>query len=341
MMRASGLLIAIVTACGTDGTGTDHPGSDGGAGMDSGGAEADGATAACRQGDPFDPVRLEEVVQFLASDELRGRGPATPGDVAARAFIAERFACLGLAPGMGESFEQPFSAPDGLATANVVGSVPGGDPALADEVIVVGAHHDHLGERGGKIFNGANDNASGVAVLLAMAQAVMARPSPPRRTIVFATFGYEENDGNCLGSEYYAAHPPVGLPVEDVVYMVNADMLGTYPSEGQVVAYGTLADTPARLLLDELVTESGLTVDLGNRAGVDDSDFQAFCDRGVPYVYFETWDRECYHRPCDDADDLDYPHMSSIAALLSDVLVGLADGDVDLAAARGAAPCKL
>ena len=333
--------MATVTACGTDGTGADVPASDGGADTADGGRETDAAPAACREGDPFDPGGLEQVVRFLASDDMRGRAPDTPEDEAARAFVAERFACLGLTPGIGQSFQQPFTAPDGLATANVVGSVRGGDPALADEIIVVGAHHDHLGERGGKIFNGANDNASGVAVLLAMAQAVMNRPSPPRRTIVFATFGYEENDGNCLGSEYYAAHPPDGLPVDDVVYMLDADMLGTYPSEGKLVAYGTLADTPARLLLDDLLAGSDLTVELGERAGVDDSDFQAFCDRGVPYVYFETWDDECYHRPCDDADRLDYPRMSQIGALLADVLVGLADGDRDLAAGRGSAPCSL
>ncbi|HEY8146017.1 MAG TPA: M28 family peptidase [Kofleriaceae bacterium] len=341
MKRACGLLIATMTACGTDGAGADRPGSDGGAVADGGGSGADAATAACRQGDPFDPAALEADVRFLASDEMRGRAPDTPEDVAARAFVAERFACLGLAPGMGQSFQQPFTAPDDLATANVVGVLRGGDPALAGEIIVVGAHHDHLGEKGGKIYNGANDNASGVAVLLAMAKAMVTRSSPPRRTIVFATFGYEENDGNCLGSEHYAAHPPDGLPVEDVVYMVNADMLGTYPSEGQVVAYGSLPDTPARLLLDDLAPASDLDVRLGNRADNDSSDFQAFCDLGVPYIYFETWDRECYHRPCDDADRLDYPHMSAIGALLSEVLVGLADGDGDLAAARGAAPCPL
>lgn len=340
MRAACAVLVAIAAACGSNDFDNDTDADAGGGALD-GAPSSDGGGSACRQGDPFDPASLAEDVQFLASDEMRGRAPDTPEDEAARAFIAERFACLGLAPGMGQSFQQPFTAPDDLATANVVGILPGGDPALAGEIIVVGAHHDHLGEKGGTIYNGANDNASGVAVLLAMAHAMMTRPSPPRRTIVFATFGYEENDGDCLGSEHYAAHPPDGLPVEDVVYMVNADMLGTYPSEGQVVAYGTLPDTPARLLLDDLAPASDLDVTLGNRADTDASDFQAFCDRGVPYVYFETWDRECYHRPCDDADRLDYPHMSAIGGLLSEVLVGLADGDGDLAAARGAAPCTL
>lgn len=339
MRAAYAVLVAIAAGCGSNDFDNDTD-ADAGDGAVDGAPSSDGGGAACRQGDPFDPASLEEDVQFLASDEMRGRAPDTPGDVAARAFVAERFACLGLAPGMGQSFQQPFTGHD-LSTANVVGVLRGGDPALANEIILVGAHHDHLGERGGNIYNGANDNASGVTVLLAMAHAMVTRPSPPRRTIVFATFGYEENDGNCLGSEFYAAHPPDGLPVEDVVYVVNADMLGTYPSEGQVVAYGTLADTPARLLLDDLAPASELDVRLGNRADNDSSDFQAFCDRGVPYVYFETWDRECYHRPCDDADRLDYPHMSAIGALFSQVLVGLADGDADLAAARGAAPCPL
>lgn len=333
------LALVVAAACGSGEPA--RPADAAGQSVDDGGTVADaGGTAACLDDDPFDPDALREVVTWLAADERRGRAPGTPEDDATRAFIADRFACLGLTPGMGDSFHQPFTARQ-KATGNVIGYLPGGDPALASEIVLVGAHHDHLGVRDGMTFNGANDNASGVAALLAMAQVMASRPAPPRRTVAFAAFGFEENVGDCLGSEFYADNPPPALPVDDVVYMVDADMVGTYPSEGSVVAYGSLAGTPARALLDQLAPATDLTVELGQRAGVDDSDFQAFCDRGIPYVYFETWDADCYHQPCDDVDGVDFTSMAAVTALLAGVVTGLVDGDVDLAAAHGAAPCSL
>jgi len=331
---------------GDDGAGSGGGGGGGGGddGAGGGAGAGDDAGGGCAiDGDPFDPAALRAGVEFLASDELAGRAPGTAGDAAARMHIEERFRCLGLtAAGPGGSFQQPFEAPDGLETANVVAYAPGSDAALSSEVIVVGAHHDHLGTMGGEVYNGANDNASGVTAMLAVAQAIQRRGTPPRRTIVFAAFGYEENVGDCLGSEFYVDNAPEGLPIDRVVYMVNSDMVGTYPSEEQVSAYGSVPGTPGRALLDDLVAgQADMTFQLGDTADEDDSDFQAFCDLGIPYVYFETWDEECYHSPCDDADRLDYEHMSSLAALMKDLVIGLADTDADLAAARGQGACPL
>jgi hypothetical protein len=356
---ALGALVCLAVACGgSDGGGDEGgPGSgaSGGQGTSSGeggsvGAGAAGGSSAtgagggagvgggsgCVAGLPFDVAALEADVQFLASDELQGRAPGTAGDQAARAFIEERFACLGLSSA-GGSFQQPFVTSTGEDTANVVAFLPGSDPALASEIIVVGAHHDHLGVIDGEIHNGANDNASGVAAMLAMARALRQLDSAPRRTVVFAAFGFEESDVECEGSYHWVAHPPSGLPLEDVVYMVNMDMVGTYPLEERVDAYGSFQGTAARALLDELAGDHpGLTLQLDLEADEGSSDFQAFSDGGVPYLYFETWDEECYHSPCDDADHLDYPSMSDLTSLAFEVLVGLADSSSSLFVASSA-----
>ncbi len=312
---------------------------DGGAAPDAG-DDPDPGNSCVWDGDPFDPAALEAEVTYLASDQLEGRAPETPGDIAARTQIEDRFRCLGLTSAQPDgTYQQPFVTSDGRNTANVVAYVPGSDPAVADDLLVVGAHHDHLGVRRGQIYNGANDNASGVAAVLAVAQALRQRAVPLRRTVVFITFGFEEHVGECEGSKYYVAHAPAALPIDRVVYMINLDMVGTYQYH-DLSAYGAYAGTPGRTTLESLlVSHPELTFDLDAEADVDDSDFQAFCNQGVPYVYFETWDDDCYHSACDDAGRLDYGHMAEIADLATELIVALADGTTDLAAARAQIGC--
>jgi len=300
----------------------------------SAGNDADGARGIA-------PAALEEEVQFLASDAMRGRAPGTAEDRELRAHIAERFAGLGLDPAAG-SFQQEFVDSRGRTTANVVAVLPGSDPQVAGEVIVIGAHHDHLGARDGKIWNGANDNASGVATVLAVAEAVAAQGERPRRTIAFATFGSEEI--GLEGSRYFARHPPAQVPLEDVVYMINLDMVGTYFNDDWVYAFGSFSRTPARAALDELlVARPDLTVELAASAveveGRGDSDYDSFCRAGIPYLYFFTEDDECYHRPCDDPERLDYRHMADIGELTAGALLWLADSEMDLADARARLGC--
>jgi hypothetical protein len=324
-MRTLALLLVLTTACtagappaGDDDGGDDDvgPGPDGGADDPDGGGE-------CPTGDPFAPAGLEDGVRFLASDELGGRASDTPGDAATRDLIEDAFRCAGLAPGgPGGSYQQPFVAPDGTAAANVIGYLEGSDPSLAGEVVILGAHHDHLGTMGGQIYNGANDNASGVMALLAVARALA--EDPPARTVGFVTFGYEEHDGNCEGSEYYVDHAPAALAMNRVTYMIDLDMVGTYQQAGEVSVYGANAGTPGRTILDGLAGIHGLDLAHEGNAGTDDSDFQAFADLGIRYVYFETWDDACYHQPCDDAARIDYAGMASIARLSRDLVVALA-----------------
>ena len=281
-------------------------------------------------GTPYAVAIMRERVTLLAAPDLEGRSPGTSGDARARAFIAEQFACLGLVPaGSNGSYEQPFTD-DGDATANVVGYVKGSDED--GDIIVVGAHHDHLG--GG--YLGANDNASGVVALLAVAQAVQQRATPPKRTIVFATFGAEER--GMRGSYHYVAHPPDGLPIARVVQIVNLDMVGSHASRGFVAAMGTfrgLAATGVLAKLDDRYPK--LSVGFGGVAR--GSDHEPFCKQGIPYVFFWTPDKSCYHRKCDTATRVDYPRMVDIAALAGDLTEALADSDTDLADLRRTRGC--
>lgn len=280
-------------------------------------------------GKPYDVAVLKELVTFLASKELDGRAPNTDGDRATRKLIADRFRCLGLVPA-GDDYELPFEAA-GNPTANVVGYIKGSDPDVGDEIIYVGAHHDHEG----KGHLGANDNASGLTGLLAVAQAVR-QGEPPRRTIVFATFGGEEL--GMLGSYHLAAHPPEGLPNDKVVQFINLDMIGTHSARGFVAAMGSLPKLASRPILDKLARKfPKISVAAGGRAR--GSDYEPLCKQGVPYVFFWTPDPKCYHETCDTADRLDYRAMADIAALAGALTIEMANTDRDLAAARAKYHC--
>jgi Zn-dependent M28 family amino/carboxypeptidase len=287
----------------------------------------------CVDGVPFDQKILGERVAVLASKGLGGRVPGSDGDIAARKLIGERFACLGLTPaGDDGGFEQAFTAGDKQATANVVGFIAGSDAKVGSEIIVIGAHHDHIG---GKLL-GANDNASGVAALLAIAQWVKQHDAAPKRTIAFVTFGAEEQ--GMIGSQHFAANPPPSLPIGNVVQYINLDMVGSHKSKGFVAAMGSFAKQPARKLLDKLVRNfKQLNVGLGGRAAR--SDHSPFCKRGIPYVFFWTPDAKCYHEACDTADKLDLPRMADIAQLAGELAWSLAESDRDLLASRKKLGC--
>ncbi|HEX3764594.1 MAG TPA: M20/M25/M40 family metallo-hydrolase [Kofleriaceae bacterium] len=287
------------------------------------------APAGCDDRAPFDPAALRDRVAHLAAPELDGRAAGSPGDAAARDYLAAELACAGLVPaGDDGSYAQAFVA-DGHPTANLIGYLPGGDAAR--DIIVVGAHHDHLGD--GHL--GANDDASGTAALIAIARALH-RAGTPRRTIAFVAFGGEELGE--LGSRYFAAHPPAALALDHVVYDVNLDMVGSYASAGAVYAMGTFRGLPATAIVRALAAEQpALHVGLGGR-GVG-SDHEAFCRAGVPYVFFWTPDRRCYHERCDTTAHLDTTHLAAIAQLAGALVTRLSDAPADLAASRARLGC--
>ncbi len=288
---------------------------------------AEASAESCKDDAPFDEATFKARVERLAGKELDGRAPGTKGDAAAREAIVDRFTCLGLSPAFGSSYEQAFTA-DNKTTANVVGSIQG----ETDDIILVSAHHDHLG--GGHL--GANDNASGIVALLAVAQSIVQSEDTPKRTIVFAAFGAEETGMH--GSYFYEAHAPEHLPSDRIVQVVNLDMVGSHASRGYVAAMGTfkgLASTP--ILKKLLPRYPKLSVPMGGKAR--GSDFEPFCKKGTPYVFFWTPDKRCYHATCDTPDRVDYKRMVDIAKLATDLVTAMAQTEVDLADAKQRLGC--
>lgn len=291
-------------------------------------ARTAGASAdSCKDDAPFDEATFKARVAFLASKENDGRAPGSAGEIATRKLIVERFTCMGLEPAFGKIYEQAFVV-DGAKTQNVVGVIKG----ESDDIILVSAHHDHLGE--GHL--GANDNASGIVAMLAVAQSIVQNEAKPRRTIVFAAFAAEETGMH--GSYFYEAHPPEGLPSDRIVQVINLDMVGSHASRGFVAAMGTFEGLAATPILKKLLPRyPKLSVPMGGKAR--GSDFEPFCKKGTPYVFFWTPDKRCYHEKCDTADKLDYKRMVDIAKLATDLVNAMVETEVDLADAKQRKGC--
>lgn len=284
---------------------------------------------ACPEAEPYDVATHRDDVFYLAAPKQDGRFPGSDGDYAARAFIANRFACLGLTTLQSSDwYEQPFVDEAGDETANVIGYIPGTDPDVSSDIILISAHHDHLGDG----YLGANDNASGVSGLMAIAQAFMSGP-PPARTVIFAAFGAEESGFE--GSDYFMSNPPDDFDPADIVYNLNMDMIGSYSQTGEVWALGALEGTEGRAAVE---ANAGLhpALEVGLDESSDQSDNVSFCERGIPYIFFWTEDEACYHETCDTADRVDYESLSEIAQLTGEVAMELANSDADLRA--GVAP---
>ncbi len=276
------------------------------------------ATTCIDAGAPYDRAVFRERLATLASVDNDGRAPGSPGDVAARKLVQEQLACLQLAP-----VSQAFTAQNGKPTANLYARLPGTDPDVGDQIILVAAHHDHLGDG----FLGANDNASGIVAMLGVAQD-LAKRGARKRTIVFAAFGDEET--GMTGSYYFAAHPPADVPLAKIVQVINLDMVGSHASRGFVAAMGTFKGFAATKLLGKLDDAyPKINVGLGGKAR--GSDFEPFCKLRIPYVFFWTPDAKCYHQKCDTPARIDEKAMVSIASLAGDLTREMADSDLDLA----------
>jgi hypothetical protein len=338
--RSTILALGVLAACGSSKTDSDKPRSpiDAPAAAPPPALDANttpDATPSCVAGDPFAEAPLRARLSYLASKELAGRASGSPGEAAARAHVAAAFRCLGLVPaGEHGDYIQPFDDED-RHSGNVIGYLAGTDPTVGDEIIVIGAHMDHVGQKGDTIWYGANDNGSGTTAMLAIAQWFAQRPAP-RRTIAFVGFGSEETGLN--GSQAFADNPPEALPLDHVVYMINLDMVGTYTSTKRVKAYGAFPGTHARDVLTTMHADyPGLDVRFAGHS--ERSDDAPFCDQRIPYIFLFTDDKQCYHRPCDTADRIDYADLAAIATMAGDLAHRLADDTEDLAADRARIGC--
>jgi Zn-dependent M28 family amino/carboxypeptidase len=247
-------------------------------------------------------------VRILSADDMEGRGVGTPGGAKARAYIVKRFGQIGLRPPTtskgGKSFEQPFSFKPryfgkDLTGVNLVARIPG--TSSSDKVLVVSAHYDHLGVRKGEVYNGADDNASGVAGLLAVAEAFKALP--PRHTVLIVAFDGEES--GLKGAKAFVADPPV--PLARIGMAVNFDMISKNP-KGELYVSGAGPQPWLKPVLEGVAKAAPVKLKLGHDTDAEgkqnnwtqQSDQGPFAVAGVPWVYFGVEDHPEYHKPTDD-----------------------------------------
>lgn len=251
-----------------------------------------------------DGAQLLKDLETLAADDMEGRLPGTPGAAKARAYILRRYKEAGIQP-IGDSYERPFAfrgrgdARD-RSGVNLVGVVRG--TREPGRFIVLTAHFDHLGVRNGEIFNGADDNASGVATLLAVASRMNA--SRPAHSVVFAALDAEETGLN--GARAFLADPPV--PRDGIVMNVNLDMVAR-DAKNILFASGTFHYPFLKAYLKD-VARPPVVLRLGHDApnvkGEDDwtrdSDHYPFHQAGIPFIYFGVEDEAQHHKATDDAE---------------------------------------
>lgn len=250
-----------------------------------------------------DTAALMQTVRALAADSMEGRRAGTPGGARARRYLIARLEAIGVAP-TGGTYEHRFALPrDSSMGVNLLGVLPGTDTSAP--YIVLSAHYDHLGIRRGETYNGADDNASGVAAVLAIAAAI--RKAPLRHPVLIALFDSEE--GGLNGARAMVTNPPV--PRERLGLDVNLDMVGH--SESGVLWVAGASRTPRlRTLLDSLAAVAPVTLKIGHdRKGVPgeqdwtgSSDHGPFHAAGIPFLYFGVEDHKDYHRATDDPETL-------------------------------------
>lgn len=295
----------------------------------------------CKQ-TPNKIVTMQEDVAVLASDEMGGRQTGTPGELLAAAYITERFSDIGLTPkGSEGNFTQTFSftpsanpheqseftniQEDGSVTGtNVIGYINNN----AATTVIIGAHYDHLG-MGGEgsldrekpaIHNGADDNASGIAILLALADKLKNQsPTITQNNYLFMAFSGEEM--GLLGSNYFVKTPTIDT--KKVSYMINMDMVGRLNKEQTLAVYGVGTSSLFKQTLFAN-NNQGLTIN-EHASGVGPSDHTSFYLADIPVLHFFTGQHADYHKPSDDPEKLNYEGMELISNYILNVVTDLDD----------------
>ncbi len=284
-------------------------------------------------------ITAEGHIGFLAADELAGREAGYPSGRIATAYIEAYFRTLGLAPWNGESYRQPFEAyrkerqkkgrytvhPDSIAVlkkevhqrlplTNVMARIEGKNP---NEIVVMGAHYDHLGVDplldGDKIYNGADDNASGVSAVLQIARAFLESGVKPERTIIFALWDGEKK--GLLGSEHFVLTYP---DLSKIKGYINFDMIGRNNNEAKpkhVVYFYTEAHPAFGEWLKNDVENYGLQLEPNYRPWdrpIGGGDNGSFAKRDIPIIWYHTDGHPDYHQPSDHADRINYEKVVEI-----------------------------
>jgi len=278
----------------------------------------------------FDAGSLGRTVAFLAADEQEGRGLGSDGLERATAWVEKRFREAGLAPAGTDGFREVWSWTGGepsreMSLANVVGTIPGSDDDRSDEPVLVMAHLDHLGEgwpdvreeNRGTVHPGADDNASGVAVLLEVARAMAAEPARSR-PVVFAVVTGEE--AGRLGSKRrLETMAPDALPFA----CVNLDTVGRL-ADGKLLVINADSAREWRFIFMGVQYTTGVPSTIVSEP-LDSSDQVSCLEHGVPAVQLFTGPHADYHRPGDTADQLDLDGMAQLSEVVHEIAGYLAE----------------
>jgi hypothetical protein len=284
-------------------------------------------------------------VRYLADDALHGRLAGTDGERCAGDYIAGEFGKLRLRPaGDNGTFFQSLPLASALnphaaggTGRNVIAALDGTDPRLKEEWIVIGAHYDHLGEGSNgtslspgerAIHNGADDNASGVSVVLSAARA-FASGARPARSVLFVAFTGEES--GLLGSTYFVAHPTI---TGRLTAMINLDMVGRLGA-GPLIVYGVDTAEEWRTLVDPAAERAGMKIATRGE-GYGPSDHTSFYTKDVPVLHLFTNTHGDYHKPSDDADKIDAAGLEKVSKMVVDIVSAAAARPQQLTLRRGA-----
>lgn len=286
---------------------------------------------------------MKDDVMVLAHDSLKGRKTGSQEEKIAADYIAKRFDGLGIAPKGRDGFFQEFTykanknphleaeftlvSNDSTVTGkNVMAYLDN----RADNIVVIGAHYDHLGmggdgslyREGPAIHNGADDNASGVAMMLHLAEQLKQKNAPTRNNYLFIAFSGEEE--GLLGSNYFVKNPTIDL--QKVTYMINMDMVGRLNNENTLAVYG-IGTSP--IFKQVINSNAGDLTIIENESGVGPSDHTSFYLSEIPVLHFFTGQHEDYHKPTDDTERINFEGMAMVSEYIFKIIEDL-DGQEKL-----------
>ena len=294
----------------------------------------------CEQTAIYEPITsLKGDITILASDSLMGREVGTEGEKMAADYIVSRMKSIGLEGKGTDGFIQDYfvktsdnphekaevgadSSATGITGYNVLGYLD--NPS--DQIVVIGAHFDHLGMGGiystarvDEIHNGADDNASGTAALLHLAQVI----SDKNLQTDFLFFAISGEEQGLWGSNYYTKNPTIDL--SKVSYMINMDMVGRLDEERGVAVYGTGTAPNWDDLLDEINTDSLKLI--RKPSGKGPSDHTSFYLKDIPVLHFFTGQHEDYHKPGDDTEKINFEGIKTVADMIERIAVALDESE--------------
>ncbi|MEW5845854.1 MAG: M28 family peptidase [Bacteroidota bacterium] len=280
-------------------------------------------------GQQIDANKLKDHVYLLAADSLMGRGFGTDGGRRAAQYISEQFEKIGLTPWQGK-YKHPFISSGMMLKTegtNVIGWIEGSDSVLKSEFIVLGAHYDHLAYKivndQPVVYNGADDNASGVASVIEIGRWLVQNKENLKRSVILVAFDGEE--AGLIGSNYLVSQRI--LPVDSIKFMFSLDMVGMLQQYGGIDLVGNKTLSHGDEFFAQLAAKHGIVVKKSGRKIEMQTDTHPFGKVGIPAVHVFTSTVSPYHKPEDDADKLDYDGMARIANFVTDATIQLSNAD--------------